>query len=126
MKTKYPEFDSLLEKYDPQKDGRSRDVLEYILNNSPFLAKEENSWMKSVIHVVRDTGLYFDPQRRDQIFNEGWASFWHERLFLQDKRIRGHEVDFARTHAMVTSLPAVGLNPICYRAAADGVYRRSG
>jgi stage V sporulation protein R len=43
--------------------------------------------------------------------NEGWASYWHEKLFLQDDRIRGHEVDFARIHAGVTSMPRVGLNP---------------
>jgi stage V sporulation protein R len=43
--------------------------------------------------------------------NEGWASYWHEKLFLQDDRIEGHEVDFARTHAGVTSMPRVGLNP---------------
>jgi stage V sporulation protein R len=43
--------------------------------------------------------------------NEGWASYWHEKLFLQDERIRGHEVGFARTHAGVTSLPRIGLNP---------------
>lgn len=111
VKTLYPEFDSLLEKYEPGKAGSCRDVMEYILARSPFLAREENAWMKSVIHVVRDTALYFDPQRRDHIFNEGWASYWHERLFLQDPRIKGHEVDFARVHAMVTSLSRVGLNP---------------
>ena len=43
--------------------------------------------------------------------NEGWASYWHEKLFLQDDRIKGHEVDFARAHAGVASLPRVGLNP---------------
>ena len=111
VKTKYPEFDSLFEKYRIREKEQNRDVLEYILNHSPFLEKEENRWMKSVIHVVRDTGLYFDPQRREHIFNEGWASFWHERLFLQDERIKGHEVDFAKVHAMVTSLSRVGLNP---------------
>ncbi len=110
-KSLYPEFDSFFERYKQKKETVSRDVLEYILNASPFLQKEENRWMKSVIHVVRDTALYFDPQRRDHIFNEGWASYWHERLFLKDKRICGHEVDFARVHAMVTSLPRIGLNP---------------
>ena len=43
--------------------------------------------------------------------NEGWASYWHETLFLQDDRIKGHEVDFARINAGVTSMPRVGLNP---------------
>jgi stage V sporulation protein R len=43
--------------------------------------------------------------------NEGWASYWHETLFLQDERIKGHEVDFARVNAAVTALPRIGLNP---------------
>jgi stage V sporulation protein R len=61
--------------------------------------------------VVRKTSLFFQPQIRTKIMNEGWASYWHEKLFLQDDRINGHEVDFARTHAGVTSMPRVGLNP---------------
>ena len=67
--------------------------------------------MKSVIEIFRKTSLFFQPQIRTKILNEGWASYWHEKLFLQDDRIRGHEVDFARVHAGVTSMPRVGLNP---------------
>jgi stage V sporulation protein R len=67
--------------------------------------------MKPIIEVVRKTSIFFQPQIRTKIMNEGWASYWHERLFLQDDRIKGHEVDFARTHAGVTSMPRVGLNP---------------
>ena len=79
--------------------------------HSEFLKKEDNKWMKPIIEVVRKTSLFFQPQIRTKIMNEGWASYWHERLFLQDDRIKGHEVDFARTHAGVTSMPRVGLNP---------------
>jgi stage V sporulation protein R len=43
--------------------------------------------------------------------NEGWASYWHETLFLQDDRIEGHEANFAKTNAGVTAMPRVGLNP---------------
>jgi len=43
--------------------------------------------------------------------NEGWASYWHEYLFMRDERICGHEADFAKVNAGVTSLPKVGLNP---------------
>jgi stage V sporulation protein R len=67
--------------------------------------------MKSVLEIVRKTSMYFQPQIRTKIMNEGWASYWHEKLFLQDERIRGHEVDFARIHSGVASLPRVGLNP---------------
>ena len=110
VKNKYPEFDSIFEKHILHPVKVPDDVLQWVLENSPFLMKEENKWMKSIIHVVRDTALYFDPQRRDHIFNEGWASYWHERLYLKDPRIKGHEVEFARVHARVTSLPSVGLN----------------
>jgi stage V sporulation protein R len=111
VKLKYPEFESMLEAWNGEKQDKPADVMEYLVQNSPYLNKSENEWMKSVLQIVRDTSLYFEPQRRDQIFNEGWASFWHERLFLQDERIKGHEVDFARVHALVTSMPKVGLNP---------------
>ena len=43
--------------------------------------------------------------------NEGWASYWHETLFLRDDRIKGNEVSFARVNASVTAMPRVGLNP---------------
>jgi stage V sporulation protein R len=108
---KHPEFDALYKKALKEKPDRSLDLMEYILEHSTFLAKEKNSWIKPVVEVVRKTSIFFQPQIRTKIMNEGWASYWHEKLFLQDDRIDGHEVDFARTHAGVTSMPRVGLNP---------------
>jgi stage V sporulation protein R len=67
--------------------------------------------MISVMQIVRKTSLFFQPQIRTKILNEGWASYWHEKLFLKDDRIQGHEVGFARVNAKVTALPRVGLNP---------------
>ena len=107
----HPEFDTLFKKSLKEKTKSKIDIVQYILENSEFLSKEKNSWMKSVVEVVRNTSIFFQPQIRTKIMNEGWASYWHEKLFLDDDRIRGHEVDFARTHAGVTSLPRVGLNP---------------
>ena len=108
---KHPEFDAIYKKTLKEKPARRLDLMEYILEHSTFLAKEKNSWMKPVIEVVRKTSIFFQPQIRTKIMNEGWASYWHEKLFLEDDRIDGHEVDFARTHAGVTSMPRVGLNP---------------
>jgi len=82
-----------------------------VQENSSFLRKEENRWMQSVMQIVRKTSLFFQPQIRTKILNEGWASYWHEKLFLKDNRIKGNEVAFARVNAMVTALPRVGLNP---------------
>ena len=108
---KYPEFDSLYKKSLESKPGRRQDLMQFLLEHSEFLAKEKNRWMKPVVEVVRKTSLFFQPQIRTKIMNEGWASYWHESLFLEDDRISGHEVDFARVHAGVTAMPRVGLNP---------------
>ena len=108
---KYPEFDAIYKKRLAEKAYHHLDLMQHILQHSEFLNKEDNRWMKPVIEVVRKTSLFFQPQIRTKIMNEGWASYWHEKLFLQDDRIQGHEVDFARTHAFVTALPRVGMNP---------------
>jgi stage V sporulation protein R len=108
---KYPEFDSLYKKHLEAKPVIRQDLMQFILEHSEFLNKERNRWIKPVVEVVRKTSLFFQPQIRTKIMNEGWASYWHEKLFLRDDRICGHEVDFARTHAGVTAMPRVGLNP---------------
>jgi len=109
--SKYPEFRSVYKKNLEKKSQKTNDLIQFLLENSEFLNKEKNEWMKSVLQVVRSTSLFFQPQIRTKIMNEGWASYWHETLFLQDDRIKGHEVEFARVNAGVTSMPRVGLNP---------------
>ncbi|MBW1836925.1 MAG: SpoVR family protein [Deltaproteobacteria bacterium] len=107
----YPEFEAIYEKSLKKKSADKLDLIQFLMENSVFLNREENKWMKSVMQIVRKTSLFLQPQIRTKIINEGWASYWHETLFLQDDRIKGHEVDFARVNAAVTSLPRVGLNP---------------
>ncbi len=111
MAKKHPEFQAVFNKRKKEKPERKLDLIQYLKANSEFLNKEENLWMRSVMEVVRSSSIFFQPQIRTKIMNEGWASYWHEKLFLLDDRIRGHEVDFAKTHAGVTSLPRIGLNP---------------
>ncbi len=112
VKSKHAEFESVYEKSRREKKPReSLDLLQFLMENSKFLNKEENRWMQTVMEVIRSTSLYFQPQIRTKILNEGWASYWHERLFLGDDRIVGHEVDYSLVNARVTSMPRVGLNP---------------
>ncbi|MEA1967673.1 MAG: SpoVR family protein, partial [Thermodesulfobacteriota bacterium] len=108
---KYPEFEALYKKKLDKKERNHLDVIEYIIKHSSLLKKEENQWIKSVMEIVRNTSLFFQPQIRTKIINEGWASFWHETLFMEDDRIKGHEADFAKINAGVTAMPKVGLNP---------------
>jgi stage V sporulation protein R len=108
---RHPEFKALFNRYKQQKSAPPVDLLQFLLDQSPFLNKEENKWMQMVIQIIRKTALFFQPQIRTKIMNEGWASYWHETLFLRDDRIDGHEVEFARVNAGVTAMPRVGLNP---------------
>jgi stage V sporulation protein R len=111
VEKKHPELKALFEKHLQDKAEHNPDIFLYLQKHSTRLAKEKNSWMKLVMQVVRNTSLFFQPQIRTKIMNEGWASYWHETLFLKDNRIKGHEIDFAKVNAGVTALPRVGLNP---------------
>ena len=111
IEVEHPEFQALFQKYAETGPARHLDPLEYIMKHSRFLKREENRWMRTVAQIVRQTSLFFQPQIRTKILHEGWASYWHEKLFMRDDRIRGHEVEYARVNAGVTSLPRVGLNP---------------
>jgi len=111
VREQHPEFEALFEKHRQGGGTPAEDLIQYLSHRSPFLNREENEWMKAVMEVVRTTSLFFQPQIRTRIMNEGWASYWHESLFIRDDRISGHEVDFARTNARVTAMPRVGLNP---------------
>ncbi|MBN2728323.1 MAG: SpoVR family protein [Bacteroidales bacterium] len=110
VKSRHPEFESKYKNAVAQAPP-ALDLLEYIKDQSPFLNLESNRWMKSVMTVIRNTALYFAPQMRTKIVNEGWASYWHDKLFRGDERIKGHEVAYSALNAGVTSLSRVGLNP---------------
>ncbi len=110
---KYPEFEALFKKFKEEKgkENERMDPVQFLMKNSPIMKKEKNNWMKKVMEVVRKTSLFFQPQIRTKIINEGWASYWHQELFTQDPIMGGHEVEYARVDSGVTSLSRVGLNP---------------
>ena len=111
---KSPEFEALYQREMEEKNSTNKngeDLIKYISEKSKFLNQKENLWLKSIIEIVRRTSLYFEPQRRTNILNEGWASYWHDKLFLEDDRIKGHEVDFAAVNSKIMSMPRAGLNP---------------
>lgn len=111
FKSKLPEFNSVFEKREKEKKPRAKDILQHLVENSPFINSEKNKWMKDVIEVIRRTSLYFQPQLRTKISNEGWASLWHERLFLTDEMMKTHEVSYALVNSGVLVDLRVGLNP---------------
>ncbi len=53
------------------------DMLGYIIEHSPRPLQE---WEKDVLSVIKAQGHYFLPYRRTKIMNEGWATYWHEKI----------------------------------------------
>lgn len=112
FRSKLPEFNDVFRKRkEKDEKPKPKDIFEYLAEHSDFLGREENGWMKEVLQVIRKTSLYFQPQMRTKIANEGWASFWHQTLFMADERMSTHEVDFARVDSGVTFNPRLGINP---------------
>ncbi len=60
--------------------GFERDILGFIARHSTVLAP----WQRRMIQMKREQMYYFAPQMRTKIMNEGWASFWHGKLMLED------------------------------------------
>ena len=108
---KHPEFELDFKRHIEHNKSNKLDVVEFIRDHSPFLKKEENKWMRTIINIIRESSIYFSPQIRTKIINEGWASFWHDKLFRMDDRIKGNEIQYAKINASVTSINRVGLNP---------------
>jgi stage V sporulation protein R len=68
-------------------------------------------WEKDVLDIVRNESMYFIPQIRTKILNEGWASFWHYKLMHElDLEQRLH-IPFLKSHNQVIR-PHIGrINP---------------
>jgi stage V sporulation protein R len=84
------EFDDLYsDNKDPEEEEYSsplrippepdKDVLGFIRNHAPYL----ETWERDVVDIIRDESLYFWPQKRTKIMNEGWASYWHKRIMRE-------------------------------------------
>jgi len=83
------------------------DVLRFILENNPKLS----DWQRDVISIVHDESLYFWPQIRTKVMNEGWASFWHYRI-LHDLELEDeHHIPFLKTHNAVLRPWGLKINP---------------
>jgi stage V sporulation protein R len=53
------------------------DLLGYIIGHSP---KGLQEWQRDILSTIRNQAHYFMPYRRTKIMNEGWATYWHEKI----------------------------------------------
>ncbi len=60
-------------------------------------------WQRDILAIVREEMLYFLPQMRTKIVNEGWASLWHYRIMEALDLPAADYAAFSRMHAGVVS-----------------------
>jgi stage V sporulation protein R len=84
-----------------------RDLLAFLMEHAPDL----EDWQRDVIAIVRQERLYFAPQMRTKILNEGWASLWHSRILRELDLPTDEYTEFARLHSSVAAPSRRSLNP---------------
>ncbi|MBI2632925.1 MAG: SpoVR family protein [Parcubacteria group bacterium] len=85
----------------------TRDILSFLMRYAPL-----ENWQRRILEIVRDEQLYFAPQAMTKIMNEGWASFWHNKIALEMGGITDAEVvQFADHNAGVLFMSPQHLNP---------------
>lgn len=89
----------------------SRDVHDDLLLFLTEESHELSDWQRDVLSMVRTEMIYFWPQIRTKVMNEGWATYWHARLMRELALTDEDYLNFARLHAQVTSPTPYQLNP---------------
>jgi stage V sporulation protein R len=105
------------QKKDATRDEPEKDLIWYIMQNSPSL----QPWQRDVMSMIHDEMLYFVPQMQTKTLNEGWASYWHSRIMRELDLPTEDHLEFAELHAGVVSPHRGQLNPyyIGYRLLED-------
>lgn len=84
-----------------------KDLLRFLLEHADGLS----DWQRDVIAIVREESLYFVPQMQTKIMNEGWATYWHQRIMRELPLTDEEFVEFSRLHSAVCTPGRTRLNP---------------
>ncbi|MGG3557838.1 SpoVR family protein [Peribacillus frigoritolerans] len=95
-----------------RKDGKfppqpQKDLLLFIQQYS----HELEDWQRDILTMMREEMLYFWPQLETKILNEGWASYWHQRILREMDLTSGESIEFAKLNAGVVQPSPTSINP---------------
>ncbi len=82
------------------------DILGFLIQEAPV-----EDWKKDLMSIVRSDGIYFSPQMKTKIVNEGWASMIHQKIMRTLDIKDSDYFDYAETNAGVVSAGKGYLNP---------------
>ncbi|WP_273122888.1 SpoVR family protein [Bacillus weihaiensis] len=84
-----------------------KDILLFIEEYS----RELEDWQRDILTMMREEMLYFWPQLETKIMNEGWASFWHQRILREMDLTSDESIEFAKLNAGVVQPSKTSINP---------------
>ncbi|MED4400404.1 SpoVR family protein [Metabacillus fastidiosus] len=84
-----------------------KDILLFIQEHS----RELDDWQRDILTMMREEMLYFWPQLETKIMNEGWASYWHQRIIREMDLTSGDAIEFAKLNAGVVQPSKTSINP---------------
>ncbi|WP_060210108.1 SpoVR family protein [Sporosarcina koreensis] len=84
-----------------------KDLLLFILENS----RELEEWQRDILTMIREEMLYFWPQMETKIMNEGWATYWHQRILREMELTTDETIEFAKLNANVIQPSRTSINP---------------
>lgn len=84
-----------------------KDLLLFIQEHS----SELEDWQRDILTMMREEMLYFWPQLETKIMNEGWASFWHQRILREMDLTTDESIEFSKLNADVVQPSKTSINP---------------
>jgi len=84
-----------------------KDILLFIEEYS----RELDDWQRDIMTMMREEMLYFWPQLETKIMNEGWASYWHQRIMRELDLTTDEAIEYAKLNAGVVQPSKTGINP---------------
>lgn len=84
-----------------------KDIMWFIQEYSDIL----EDWQRDIMSMLREEMLYFWPQMETKIMNEGWASYWHQRILREMDLTSDETVEYAKLNASVVQPSRHSLNP---------------
>ena len=76
-----------------------KDLLRFLIEYGEKLTE----WQRDILQIIHDEMLYFLPQMRTKIMNEGFASYWHEKILESLDLTSEEHWEFRRLHSSVLS-----------------------
>lgn len=74
-------------------------------------SRELEQWQRDILTMMREEMLYFWPQLETKIMNEGWASYWHQRIMRELDLTTAETIEYAKLNAGVVQPSQTSINP---------------